>query len=172
MRARFSIWERCNTVYFDDSCLPELEDHGVGVGGGAQLVIEKVGRSVIVNTSGEALNHVRPSSLMDNHTWPYLLQTVHGEDEPVGVRCGVMVVDLTWAFAGYWSARLPLDHDLPWPHYHQLEVGGNFDKHASAVREIRLRLKSAGEARITIPQEVQKLLTPEERVGLFQNWKI
>lgn len=169
MRARFAIWEHGPAIYFDDSCLPELESLGVGISGGHALVLHHSSGLLKVLPSVDGV-HITSSSLSDRDRWPYIIRWL-SDEPPDDVRCGVMDVTLTKNRSDGWRATLPLNHDLPWPLYKELE-DGPFDKHVAAVREIRLRLKSAGAARIIIPVHVMDLLTREERVGLFTNWKI
>ena len=170
MRARFAIWEHGPAMFFDDACLPELERRGIGVCGGHALILYHSPGLLRVVPSIDGV-HIGPSSYSDHDRWPYILR--YKTEEPVeGVRCGVMDVTLVKRrFDDGWQAALPANHDLPWPTYKEME-DGRFNKHEAAVREIRLRLKSAGEGRIIIPVYVMDLLTREERIGLFMNWKI
>lgn len=170
MRIRFAIWETGPAAYFDHHHLPELEEHGVGVEGGLGLQILVLENGVDLLPGPDEPN-IQVSKLSDRGIWPFILRTWTAD---YVARCCAMFLNFQWT-SDHWHTDLPLPHLLPWPAYHEYETGP-FDKHEAVVREIQIRIDSAerhtGSRAIRVDRLAQVLLTREERVRLFEEWRI
>ncbi len=81
-------------------------------------------------------------------------------------RCCLMEVDMV-EHANGWSAVLPANHLLPWPHARDC---GSYSRAEELMRECVLRKDSAdavGERMPPLPAPIQTELTPAMRVALF-----
>ncbi len=172
MRLRFAIWEQGPVLYFDDAACRVLVEEWGTVSAAMCILVSTDSVKLHMTQGGHTLGN---SSLIDLGGWPFRLVDKTGD---YVARCGVFERYFWFATrpgACYFKAQLPLPHKLPWPKYHTGEEG-NFDKHASAVREIRLRQTSLkvheDNVRLALPKHVQELLTQKERVQYFQEFRI
>jgi hypothetical protein len=163
MKLRFAIYENAIAVYFMAMAdLPKM-----------RITLEP--NRVVIYADSDGL---RPRECPPTEPWPFRLVQV---TELTGIRCGVMELsfmrynDIMGYHGKFLAADLPPGHELPWPLYHEYE-DGVFDKHTAVVREIRLRQDSleqhGGGRRLSLPASIQKLLTPQERITFFQEFRI
>lgn len=169
-----AIWDDGPTIYVHARDLESFEKRGFGVGGGHGTTIRVEDRKFVL-TGTDVLDkaaHICRASDVDRAWGEY---TIH-DSSPYICRSHVFGTIAAWHGPND-DARLevllPPPHELPFP---ALKFRGEEENHDLVVRDILARVASArertGRPQISVDRRFQEVLTPQERVELFQHWTI
>ncbi len=156
MRVRLGIWHDEVAVFFD-------QDPGVALA----VSLEPDTRRLFVTEDEEHGDRAHSDSAMrgrDEFEWR--VDAMGCEREGFS-RCCLMDVDLVPTPNGGWTADLPQNHEMPWPHARDCVSYSRADE---LMRECVVRKASAVAAGVPMPPPpppIQMELTPAMRLELF-----
>ena len=155
MRARIGIWHDEVAVFFDhDPVVP------------IAVSLEPDTRKLFITEEGECGVRAYHDPCDDTRVGFEWRVDVMGCEREGFSRCSLMEVDLV-PCAGGWSADLPANHMMPWPHARDCK---SYNRKEELMRECLVRrdsARAAGERMPPPPPCIQGELTPAMRVALF-----
>lgn len=151
---RFGIWHDCLGIYMSSDpgirITADLED------GYITLCEDPAGLSFSLDRiDGE-----------DRYDFPWRVDFKEVDTKPYA-RCCLNRIILTRNQDGLLRAKLPLNHELPWPRARDCE---SYDRKSELMHECEVRqlsAKAAGVRMAAPPKSIQQELTPTMRVKLF-----